>query len=356
MHDLMIVSAATDKHWTRAASCWSQATFDVTGPHGGGNLRPATRSCFTISRVVSNDDLIWHYTDAEGLRSIVTSGVLRATSAAFMNDAEELKSGRAAIREYWDEIAPDLSEKTRNRVRLSGILGDAATFSYHLISASSDGDSLTLWRNYGGNEVAYAIGLERSRRLVPVEKVPGSSHPDPPAGYYDPEWEDIGEDWPINVNSDPDHANVFGGDWRGVKYVSGSADPKVRRYLDRAVQDLEKAENRIIRFNLLPGAKLNYMKHAGFEDEREVRALFWVHPTWKFIHHRASRFGLIPYVEVTTQLADEEWAAEPAKLPIRAVTIGPNAIRGDAEQSLRIFLEHHGYGNAEIRQSITPYR
>jgi hypothetical protein len=301
--------------------------------------------------------LVWHYTNAAGLHGIIQSNAVRATSAAFMNDAHEMKSGRDAFAALFKARELELDSAAQDRIRDSGIMSSASPFSNYLLSASTDPDSLTLWRNYGGSEVAYSIGLERAATLSPLAQSPADIHPNPPRSYFEPDWEELGNGDRHNNNQNPDYELVLGGPWTDVSYISGPNDPQIVRRFESLIAE-EKGKGGIRGFPAyaLSNSPTDFMKHVGFADEKEVRSVTWVNPEWKFVLHRPSRFGLIPYIELTGAEGKEDFAPRRNSLPIRQITIGPNPLSEDAKRSLRVFLDMNGYGEVEIFVSETPFR
>ena len=72
--------------------------------------------------ISSRPETLYHYTSAEGLLGIVSSNVLRASSALYMNDASELEYARDLIQKI---IAAKIGLWARNRqdidfMRLTG--------------------------------------------------------------------------------------------------------------------------------------------------------------------------------------------------------------------------------------------
>lgn len=129
-----------------------------------------------------SNGLAWHYTSAAGLLGIIEGHSLRATSAAFMNDANEMKTGVLALRLAFERMKHTLSDEDRKMAEASSLLRESSVIDSFLVSASSKSDLLTIWRNYGGGQVAYAIGFDRSIKLAPRENIGGEAHPAPPPG------------------------------------------------------------------------------------------------------------------------------------------------------------------------------
>ncbi|WP_142206706.1 DUF2971 domain-containing protein [Subtercola boreus] len=304
--------------------------------------------------------LVWHYTSTEGLLGIVQRHVLWATSAAFMNDAEELKAGATAFRAYFEERKPDLSAKVVSEITKSGHLSPGSVFDTYLLSASRLRDSLTMWRNYGGSGVAFAVGIDRTAKLAILEQRRGESHPSPPPDYDPPDWIELENGRRVNAAYDPDTIFSFGAEWQRVVYIAEGTPKKIRKALDRLVSRIESREEGQITI-WLGGSSFHHFKNAGFRDEREVRLLFDINPSWKFVLHRPSRFGPVPYVEITSPEASsdesrEHWAKKASVLPIHEIVVGPTLFAEDAKRSLRMLLDHTGYGHVKVSSSKTPYR
>jgi hypothetical protein len=105
----------------------------------------------------------WHYTTAAGLLDILRRDRLWASSAAFMNDADEIRTGKRALQDAVAARQPPLEDWQLNQLRLLGGMTDGQPDKVFLLSASTDGDALTLWRSYGqGTEAEYALELDPS--------------------------------------------------------------------------------------------------------------------------------------------------------------------------------------------------
>jgi hypothetical protein len=109
-------------------------------------------------------DILYHYTDAAGLKGIVESGVLRATHISFMNDASESVHAGSLLLEHVQ------LEKARatNPLHLS-VLGEMEkgiatrpedVAPYFVVCFSAQENSLNQWRAYGRGEGGFSIGFD----------------------------------------------------------------------------------------------------------------------------------------------------------------------------------------------------
>jgi hypothetical protein len=313
----------------------------------------------------------WHYTTAAGLISIVSRHRLWATSAAYMNDRDEIRAGREALQKATREHEPPLEEWQLRQLSTLGINRAGDPHDLFLLCAALDGDALTLWRSYGvTSEAEYSIDFDPSMRLYPVQQNGAEAHPEPSP----PDWESNALDYTEEGEQfrmyDPDEAFTFGGGWREVEYLKPSSTA-AEVELEKVLKHLKKPahDGRVMPFFLdyLAGPDPTAtFKHPGFEDEAEVRATWTVRPWWRFVLYRPGRFGITPFIEVAAsgrpESTDDRNRANFLQpdhidhLPIRAVRIGPTRLGPEAERSLRALLDDNGYGHVKIERSSTPYR
>lgn len=313
-------------------------------------------------------DLVWHYTDTSALISILTTHRLRASSAAYMNDANEMVTHQLAMKSAYQRIRESLASEEQELLdrRYDSDAGHRNVHENYLVSASENGDLLTLWRNYGGSG-AFSIGLDPSVRLRPVLQRTEDKHPFPPNGYYE-DAEDFTEEGESFLAYDPDDPRTLGGTWRRVNYVSRdgleSHEEQLRRDASFLVGRKHNPEKfrYVVDFTYLdPDNAPNLEKDDAFSDEKEVRIIVSATPDWKFVKYRSGPFGLTPYVDLAamekTQTVHGDTTLIPAFLPIRRITLGPSHRGSEREQrSLRALLDANGYRDVEVDISEIPYR
>lgn len=311
----------------------------------------------------------WHYTTGLGLLNIIQSNRLWASSAAFMNDADEIRTGKRALNDAAKRREPPLEGWQERQLDMLDVLGEGQPDNVFLLSASANGDALTLWRSYGqGTEAEYAIELDPAVELLPIEQNEASTHPYPPPNWG-PDIIDYDDGEPI-FGPDPDEPFTWGGQWGAVEYLRDGSN-WASEELERILASLRRPQPDKLSTVLL----MDYFtdidptvlsKNAGFEDEREVRMTWTVYPWWKFVLYRSSRFGLTPYIEVGapnqiehSELEEERNFLKPNRigsLPLKSVRIGPTRSSPSAERALRTLLDSYGYGKVDIYMSSAPYR
>ncbi|CAH0165130.1 hypothetical protein [Microbacterium sp. Bi128] len=306
--------------------------------------------------------IAWHYTTSAGLRGIIEANALRASSAAFMNDANEMRTGVRALRSTYERIKSSLTKAECEEIERGSFLQDSVVDKWYLVSASTSRDLLTLWRSYGAG-ASYAIGFDAAVKLHPIEHIAGEAHPSPPPGFYEDAYDEI-DGRPVRLY-DPDGVGVFGGSWRTVAYVDPkgekSHEEEIRTFANRRATAAGSG-GFFIDLGVFAESDVNYEKDHAFVDERETRIVVEITPSWKFVQYRESRFGLVPFVELGSGAVDAgigryvpRGAREP--LPIREVMIGPSPFDSlAAERALRQSLDDRGYGEVTISRSETPFR
>lgn len=321
-------------------------------------------------------DLIWHYTDGAALMNILAKNELWAGSAAFMNDTNELLSGTIQLRKHFEEQLTTLPENLIEGLEKYIPEVRERSREYFVLSASSDGDSLTMWRYYGRDQVSFAVGLDRKESLVPLARLKGDTHPNPPTDYYEDMYEkDVNGDvfidpeiGPVKI-FDPDSLIIEGGTWKPVVYdtaqqarIIAEIFEELRKGVEKRSSPEESNSHWIWLFPYLMNESLDLIKNSGFRDEREERIIVWPNPDWKFVFHRPGPFGLVPYVKLTSLGGDNDdvhenrFATKPGRLPIREIRIGPTPYSSEAAASLKQLLNFHGLHDVKVSYSEIPFR
>jgi hypothetical protein len=270
---------------------------------------------------------VFHYTDLEALRSIVTSQDLWLTDSRFSNDYEEMKYGlgvaRGVINRRLRRSSTRATEKKLLQIVRDRLNATKEQGVYVCCFCLAD-NLLEQWRSYGANGTGVSLGLETRA----FEFVAGA---DMPPG-------DFGLVYLWRVFYDPHQQRKIVEDCMDIVASQlGSAD--------------EKAElaDTAIRF-FIPT-----FKNQDFEAEQEARLVFSpaeacpVKPEF-----RVARSMLIPYYSLRALVAAagrNEW-----RLPIESVRVGPSAFRDENRRGVELLLRREGFDTAEVEVSSTPYR
>jgi hypothetical protein len=297
------------------------------------------------------EGLVWHYTDAQGLMSILRSDTLWATSAQFLNDAGEVAIAVELLRrEVLERAAAGEDGPYRDVAALldrGGRDHSISPASFFVLSAATGWDLLAMWRNYGGLGESYALGIDPAAPLAVLAEsrdtgsttvrqrpwTPVKYTPEDQSALVDAVFDDL----PEEVARAESLAKAGAGRDEVLAEVAGLLD------------DLEQA--------------LLLIKHAGFVDERETR-----HSTVLYrsslgepapsglVRYRATPYGIAPYLWLTGGDDGSAVRTEAAPLPVRAVAVSPSPNGPAAVASLRDLLADCGYGDVGVWRSGIPFR
>lgn len=295
------------------------------------------------------DDIIYHYTSAEGLMGIIENNEIWLTNTAFVNDTSECK---ALKQDFKDQ---EILNFTNNDVKDMWkklvcdpyyVFTDEDTY---IASFSNDRESLAQWRAYGYFRIGFKTKTLKNRNFNLYQCV------------YS---EDEIKRWILEKEQVEE--------WQGVcknDYKSLAA------------------------FNLIYAASRKY-KNKHFQDEQEVRLMAVSHHSWEPyanstamyrndppIHYRIhpaykmpvpyvkffiednedqKRTSLAESQETSVQIKARKLREEKNKgrllLPITEILIGPMTHQDKAKTACKILLKDRGYENVEIKKSDIPYR
>lgn len=306
--------------------------------------------------------LVWHYTDAQGLLSILGGHTLWATAAGFLNDAGEVELGSTLLRRELEErAAGDPFYATLLDLTAAKMSTDGPSHGeFFVLSAAHDWDLLAVWRNYGGRGESYAIGLDPT---APLAVLAGAEVPLPgddlaggalvrhlqwsPVRYLDTEQRLLVDAVFDNLKDELS--------WVKEAVRAGTPLRELLLGLSELLEDMEQA--------------LLLIKHAGFADEREIRhstVLYRglvpdqgdVPATWPpgLVNYRATAYGLAPYLKLTGAPEGQAVVTRAAPLPIRALGISPSANSSATARTLLDLLVAHGYPAVPVHRSTIPFR
>lgn len=292
------------------------------------------------------DEVIYHYTSAEGLKGIIETSEIQLTNAAFVNDTTECR----ALRDEKSLFAG--SDFSNKHVKDKWQLFMRPSYDDHnntyIVSFSCGEESLEQWRSYGN----FRIGF-RAKDLVK-----------PPFNLYRCVYckEEI-KNWIIEKSK----LNGWAGD------------------------SLDDPAKRAVAFVLIDAASKKY-KNKHFMEEREVRLVVTSNHTWGFYPESPSMFEAdppihyrihtaykipVPYVKLFVEDGSENGQKEEIKetarqmkerklkeervrkrnlLPITEVLIGPMLHQKEAKIACEILLKDKGYEKVEVNVSNIPYR
>jgi hypothetical protein len=323
---------------------------------------------------MSEPEVLYHYTTAQGLLGIVEGAALWATNADFLNDARELKYGRQelydALRKRADELSPEEPEVAGAKYSQAAVMRSAvdhlspggifARREHHVVYVAcfcEEGDLLSQWRGYGAPG-GYAVGFRASDLRLAAPTEAGTR-----AGVHNAMVDHMAQRaarrwrWLRRHGSEPDE--------RLPPRISEAADLLRVRYGDAAVEDAIATVLQRIAPEPVghPGVQgyaraqsvvlpaLAGIKHDAFREEREWRLV--VVTDEHVPSFRTGPLGVTPYIEV---------GYPPGA--IADVVIGPGPETQVRERGVRQLLAKHathqppedGGDAVVVRSSVAPFR
>ena len=323
---------------------------------------------------------VWHYTTADGLIGILSNNVLWASSAAFMNDHREIKTGydlwTKAVAEYTARTEGQVDAKNHEFIeQLGNIFSADDPAIVYVVSACQDGDNLTMWRNYTGNQVGFAVALDASSNLFlrkqrgmdavtfPEDRIEG---PDESEGLF------VEAPIKITTSDGQDALRRYESrpfTWSPVIYETTEQEGLTRetvQAIESALDHVDAANSmRTVQKFLEYTQNVHLFKNPSFRDEEEHRISCAIPAAIArrcFLKFRQGNFGVVPYVELRGPWPGED-APEKAdqgkampKLPITRIMVGPSPYSKEAKAGVEQLLATYGYVGLPVEVSEIPFR
>jgi hypothetical protein len=279
-------------------------------------------------------DVLYHYTSAEALLSIVSSGRIRATHIDYLNDSSEVEWMWRAVNSQLEhmklsedrqrsEYAAQILEKIAERRRLNEFVS----------SFSENGDDLSQWRAYCPSGLGYSIGFDSAA---------------------------LSTQWV----SDPNGGNpaFVGGSLRKIRYLGDEEASALAEELDDAMKfspSIKEGFNGPVSkedvFVAIIGNVAPSIKHPAFMGESEWRLILTKpHKEMPFQRFRPGKSAIVPYVEAILN-RDLEFNM-PAGYMISRVIIGPTPNPELSIRALESLFKSVGQFGVQIEPSGVPYR
>jgi hypothetical protein len=296
----------------------------ILGGLAGNSQQLHSRNAALPIGISSGD--VWHYTGGAGLRGILGSHSLWASSFDKMNDPGEIEYGLAVLAQAWasmSETQPPAVVEYINRLINPDSLSQVFDQVF-LLSVCRDGDNLTQWRSYAGAD-GVSLGLDAAAPL----------HSDP-RGF---------------AISAP---NIWGVSWIKVIYRKSVQVARSKLFLQEIAESLGNPElrdhpQRLEAQQLQTILHVASFKYPAYEDERELRSAVMVSGATTPTRHTDG--GMVPYVPFV-RLGP---GSEILPLPLTSVRCGPTATAADFS-TYRQIMNDAGYGEVPLIRSTIPFR
>jgi hypothetical protein len=289
-------------------------------------------------------DILYHYTDAAGLKGIVESGVLRATHVAFMNDVTEYLHASLLL----DEHVQLESARTKDRLKLS-VLAEMRKWiakrpenarPYFVVCFSTKENSLNQWRAYGRGEGGFSIGFDGHALAAQVIK-DGRLGFIAPVIYDRDEQERFVEAFLAWVLDEYPR--------RACRYAGANQDGHRSAWTQRMIEMLA---------SVAP-----MMKNPAFFEEDEWRLIHLTH-SQASVRFLPKPTGLVPFVELKLGVPQSGTPYQvellgrnlPDRLPIKVLWSGPGRATDTSLLAGRTLLEQFSYDGVRLEASKIPYR
>jgi hypothetical protein len=281
-------------------------------------------------------ELLWHYTDAEGFRSIVTFETLRFSHSRLMNDATEHAFG-------WSRVSEVLDRETARHDRLEDFFGMTravgsevhGNYNYFIFCFSERADSLSQWRAYGSAGAGYALGFQA--RELNVERLEGEF-------FFVKLIYDLQQQAALIEDAILETRQFF-----SMLFGGAVPDPHKLGILHRA--------NVILAQHLM---RLAYLfKHPSFEDEREWRLIVGYSEEsgakdltmLANVQFRSSSGLVRPFFDFNFATKEVDGRKS---LPLAELMYGPTLRPAATAFSVDFFLARRGYGHLRVAKSNVP--
>lgn len=266
---------------------------------------------------VPKPEALYHYTTPEGLLGILTENKLWATDIFYLNDSSEFIYGKELILRYLRNPYRKLPRVAQLFKDVESMLEDVESFlRFYVLSFCKNGNLLSQWRSYGDSRAGYSIGIKTDQiNYKMLDKVM----------------------------------------LRKVVYKPEEQDSYIKLIFDKAVEIFDRGEKDSLDV-CVANAYLELicsLKHPAFESEAEWRIVYLTDIPDKDIKLRATRIGIVPYIELSPE---KHFSNSSGKLPITKIICGPSLHPKLTMDSLGQLILKYKYDEVKIEDSKVPLR
>lgn len=268
--------------------------------------------------------MLYHYTDEAGLRGIISSGVLWASSAAYCNDRSEYQYGLDLCHQAIESIQT-FTSITHQRVvqAVDNALTGHNNLAIYITSLSLNGDLLSQWRGYADDGRGFSLGFDN---LIETKIRKAGITADGIAVSYEPDFQ---KKWfEVIIRN-------YAGD------IVNSVGPELAEQYWEYIEMLVERE--------VATASVGF-KHQGFAEEVEYRLA--VRPSIAgdlnaTVQTRLLHGTPVQYIELRSQ----------GCIPLQQVIVGPNSDFEKERKNITNLLQEYGYDlrRISIDKSCIPY-
>jgi len=283
------------------------------------------------------EDILYHYTDLNGLTGILQNKGFWLSEAKYLNDKEELFNGCNLTIELIKSLINKKRYSIFREVLLETIslLKKSEFKNYFITSFTSKADNLEQWRAYSKNGSGVSVGFNTKQK---------TSFPHFMLG---PVWMLHKVIYDDNVKCRILHLIIFKYFYEFKKDVQ-----KNSKYID--VDDYAQSLNQSLTHTFI-----NF-KHKSFKEEKEVRLVCKVQDIQKDFYKKNYRIinnVIVPYVCTYEIILNNKDGSkfEVDLLPITEIVVGPIINQEITIESIKNFINDLGYKDI-VKNSKIPYR
>ena len=277
--------------------------------------------------------MLYHYTSAQALESILRCGTLRATHYRFVNDPNEIRHGLSLVSEAIEHTRGSFGKLDQNQCDLVGNLEryvrnveyrrkNQREGALYLACFTERRDDLSQFRAYGDRADRFCIGFDAVQlpQLCPGQGAGRSEYGLVKMIYVAQEQK----------------AAICECVSIAFRILSRAPDPN-----SEELAGFAEEVRRQLRF------VISSVKASAFEDEREWRLVLV--PELAHVKFDASKGFIRPYVEIDDPMAND-------LLPVKEIVVGPSAHSELAEESVGLMCARYGYEDVNVARSDIPFR
>lgn len=280
---------------------------------------------------------IYHYTDANALKSILNKNIFWVSKSDFLNDSTEIIYIQEIIDDVCSRIIDASNEDDLEFKKIISTIIQNTNNTLHdlyVLSFSENNDSQTLWSAYS-SFTGYNIGIDINEIGEHINNIGTLGVEHGKVIYEKSKQESILED----------EIKIFYKFFKETDLASESYD--TNRFFFSI---------RMVVYSL-------FFKNPVFKNEEEYRFIFrreksllknkLRYPNEIEVKFRIRNDILIPYIEIPLHADEGQYSG---RIPIKSICIGPKNNIDIAKQGLEFFLENKKYDSIKIEKSKLPLR
>jgi len=291
------------------------------------------------SLAISQNQILWHYTNGPALVSILESGKLYSTQVSCLNDSRELSYASDLIRDAYialPTVVEDLSEQEQGLLREvikyysdPEIAATVKNSSRWFVSCFSERkDDLSQWRAYGSGENGYAIAFAAGGLWSPVRTM-------------------------VRINYDFALHQKLAAKIAKTSLQFYREGELARSETVKSESDKPWSEEFFQEWDYALSYVSPFVKHHAFAGEKEYRLLHQL---------REEDFSELKIQQKNNLLARHLPIAcsvdgsTTSQLPIREIMVGPSRHKEISAVTVRSLLKKCGYDSVNVSLSEVPFQ